>query len=88
MRQSGSDEIDRLLPYLLGSEFDAPQGRVRIDSSTHHTRLYPRIGQIDASGRFVIVAESPVGIDADPYLVHHAADEWSLHSLALGAVRV
>ena len=85
MQQSDSDEIDRLLPYLLGSEFDAPQGRVRIDPSNHHTRLYPRIGRIDSNGRFVVVAESLVGVDPDPYLVHHAADEWNLRSLALGA---
>ena len=86
MQQSNSDEIDRLLPHLLGSEFDAPQGRVRIDPGNHHTRLNPRIGRVDASGRFEVVAESPVGVDADPYLVHHAADEWNLRSLALGAV--
>ena len=88
MRQSGSDEIDRLLPCLLGSEYDAPQGRVRIDPATHHTRLYPRIGRVGADGRFVIVAESAVGVDADPYLVNHAGDEWSIHSVALGDVNV
>ena len=85
MRQSGSDEIDRLLPFLLGSEFDAPQGRVRIDPRNHHTRLYPRIGRVDASGRFEVVAESLKGVDPDPYMVNQAADEWSLQSLALGA---
>ncbi len=88
MRQSGSDEIDRLLPCLLGSEYDAPQGRVRIDPATHHTRLYPRIGRVGADGRFVIVAESAVGVDADPYLVNHAGDEWNIHSVALGDVNV
>jgi len=86
MQQSGSDEIGRLLPHLLGSEFDAPQGRVRIDPVTHHTRLYPRVGRVDEDGRFVIVAESKIGIDADPYLVHHAANEWSIRSVALGEV--
>ena len=75
MRHSGSDEIDTLLPYLLGSEFDAPQGRVRIDPSNHHTRLYPRIGRVGDDGRFAIVAESLVGVDADPYLVHHSVEE-------------
>jgi branched-chain amino acid transport system substrate-binding protein len=88
MRQSGSDEIGRLLPYLLGSEFDAPQGRVRIDPVTHHTRLHPRIGRVGDDGRFVVVAESPVGVDADPYLVNHAADEWNMRSVALGHVDV
>lgn len=86
MQQSGSDEIDRLLPHLLGTEFDAPQGRVRINPGNHHTRLYPRIGRVGDDGRFVVVAESPIGVEADPYLVNHAADEWSLHSVELGDV--
>ena len=86
MKQSGSDEIDRLLPYLLGSEFDAPQGRVRIDPATHHTRLYPRIGRVGDDGRFVVIAESRVGVDADPYLVNHSVDEWSIDSVGLGDV--
>ena len=86
MQKSGSDEIDRLLPYLLGSEFDAPQGRVRIDPSNHHTRLYPRIGCVGEDGLFAVVAESPIGVDADPYLVSHAADEWSIRGVALADV--
>ena len=85
MQQSGSDEIDRLLPHLLGSEFDAPQGRVRIDPDNHHTRLNPRLGRVGDDGRFVIVAESPVGVDADPYLVNHVADEWRAQSVEIGA---
>ena len=84
MRLSGSDQIDRLLPHLLGSEFDAPQGRVRIDPSNHHTRLYPRIARVGADGRFVVVAESSAGVEADPYLVSHVADDWRLHSDELG----
>lgn len=83
MRQSGSDEIDRLLPYLLGSEFDAPQGRVRIDPATHHTRLNPRIGRVGGDGRFAVVAESLMGIDAEPYRVNHSADEWRMQSAQL-----
>lgn len=81
MRQSGSDEIDRLLPYLLGSDFHAPQGRVRIDPTNHHTLLYPRIGRVDAAGRFQVVAESNVGVDPDPYLVNHASDDWVAHGV-------
>ena len=86
MQKSGSDEIDRLLPYMLGSEFDAPQGRVRIDPRNHHTRLYPRIGRVDASGQFEVVAESLKGAEPDPYMVNQATDEWSLQNLALEAV--
>lgn len=86
MQRSGSDELERLLPHLLGSELDAPQGRVRIDPASHHTRLYPRIGRVGDDGRFVILAESAVGVDADPYLVHQAANEWSFRNVALGDV--
>ncbi|CAN5788549.1 transporter substrate-binding domain-containing protein [soil metagenome] len=86
MRQSGSDEIDSLLPSLLGSEMSAPQGRVRIDAANHHTKLYPRIGRVGGDGQFHVVAESLEGVDPDPYMVHQAVDEWSLQSLALGEV--
>lgn len=86
MRQAGTDDLDHLLPFLLGSEFDAPQGRVRIDPSNHHTRLHPRIGRVSADGRFVVVAQAPHGVDPDPYLVNHASDEWSLRGVALGDV--
>lgn len=75
MQQAGSDEIDQLLPYLLGSEFDAPQGRVRIDPTNHHTRLYPRIGRVKTNGSFEIIAESRVGVEPEPYRVNHATDE-------------
>lgn len=75
LRQSGSDEIDRLLPFLLDSEYDAPQGRVRICAGNHHTRLYPRIGRVGADGRFEVVAEWPSGVEPDPYLVNHVSDE-------------
>lgn len=86
MQRSGSDEIDRLLPCLLGSEFEAPQGRVRIDPANHHTRLYPRIGRVGNDGRFEVVAEWRVGVDADPYLVNYAADEWLCRNAKLGAL--
>ena len=86
MRHAGTDDLDGLLPALLGSEFDAPQGRVRIDPSNHHTRLHPRIGRVAADGRFAVVAQAPHGVDPDPYLVNHASDEWSLRGVALGDV--
>lgn len=77
MRQSGSDEIDALLPALLGSEYDAPQGRVRIDPANHHTFLYPRIGRLDRTGQFAIVRESAGAVAPDPYLVTHTLGDWT-----------
>ncbi len=76
-REAGSDEHDILLPYVLGREFDAPQGRIRILPHNHHARLYPRIGRVNSEGQFTILAETPGGVEADPYLVSHSFDDWS-----------
>lgn len=84
MLASGSDGIDQLLPHLLGCEFNAPQGCVRIDPTNHHTRLYPRIGRVDEAGKFQIVYEMGCGVDADPYLVNHAIDGCGGPSMMLG----
>ena len=75
-RAAGSTEHTVLLPHVLGSEFDAPQGRVRVDPVTHHTRLFPRIGRVGANGQFTILAESAGGVDPDPYLTRHSGDDW------------
>lgn len=72
MTEGGSDEIDALLPALLGSTFDAPQGQVRIEPSNHHAYLYPRIGRVNSNGQFTIVRETKDAVYPDPYLVAHA----------------
>ena len=71
MCKSDSDAIDQLLPSLVGSEFNAPQGQVRINPINHHTYLYPRIGRISYADKFEIVQEISSGVDADPYLLKH-----------------
>ena len=76
-RCAGSDGIAELLPHILGSEFDAPQGRVKIDPSNHHTCLYPRIGRVDALGQFTIVRQAKRSVYPDPYLVAHSLGDWT-----------
>lgn len=76
-RQSASDAIGDLLPYLLGSELDAPQGRIKIDPNNHHTWLYPRIGRINADGEFAIVRQATRPVSPDPYLVTHSLGAWT-----------
>lgn len=77
MRQSGNDDIDSLLPNLLGAEFEAPQGRIRIEPSNHHACLYPRIGRANLDGQFTIVRESTCAVTPDPYLVTHSTGDWT-----------
>jgi len=84
-RQAGDDEIVNILPHVLGSEFDAPQGRVRIDPTNHHTCLYPRIGVVNSRGQFTVVREATRAVHPDPYLVTHSLGDWTttLNSLEL-----
>lgn len=77
MRQSGTDQVEALLPHLLGAEFPAPQGRVRIDPATHHTCLYPRIGRANSKGQFTIVREAKRPVHPDPYLVTYSLGDWT-----------
>lgn len=84
MRASGSDAIDLLMPHLLGSEYDAPQGRIRIDPSNHHTCLYPRIGIANSEGQFTLVRQATRAVHPDPYLVTHSLGDWTLRLGATG----
>lgn len=76
-RQSGSDGIAEIMPHILGSEFDAPQGQIKIDPTNHHTCLYPRIGRVDAQGQFTIVRQATRAVYPDPYLVTHSLGDWT-----------
>jgi branched-chain amino acid transport system substrate-binding protein len=76
-RHAGDDEISRILPHILGIEFEAPQGRVHIDPTNHHTSLYPRIGVANSKGQFTIVREATRPVQPDPYMVTHSLGDWT-----------
>lgn len=77
MRRAGSDDVEALLRVLPGSEYEAPQGRVRIDQHNHHTYLRPRIGRANALGQFEILEETQHWVRPDPYLISHSLEEWT-----------
>jgi branched-chain amino acid transport system substrate-binding protein len=81
LARSGSDDPERLLPELRDSEFDAPQGRVRIDPENNHAYLWPRIARLDKSARFQTVWNPGVRIKPDPYCVVQSLDDWSADDL-------
>ncbi len=62
-------ETDVLRPMVLGAEFEAPQGRIRINPGCSHTDLWTRIGRANCRGQFEVVWESLNPVPADPYLV-------------------
>src|SRR4051812_3043243 len=79
----GTDDPEQVLANLRDSEFDAPQGRVRIDPENNHTYLWPRIARLDRNGRFQTVWNPGVRVKPDPYCVVQSLDDWSLDELPL-----
>jgi urea ABC transporter urea binding protein len=53
---------------LPGQEFQAPQGKVKIDEKNHHTWLWARIGRANAEGQFDVVDTSKTWIRPDPWV--------------------
>ena len=64
-----SVDTDAIKAAVLGSAFDAPQGRVSVNAATSHTDVWSRIGRANCRGQFDIVHESATPVWADPYLV-------------------
>ncbi len=77
IRRVGSDDPTLLLRVLPGLEYDAPQGRVRIDEHNNHAYLHPRIGRVNPQGRFDVIGRAPERVKADPYVVSHTTPEWT-----------
>lgn len=73
---AGADEPEAVARHLSGLEFDAPQGRIRVDPDNHHTELWCRIGRINSQGRFDIVWQSETRVKPDPYFVTASYDDW------------
>ncbi|MFL5260107.1 MAG: transporter substrate-binding domain-containing protein [Hyphomicrobiales bacterium] len=71
LSEVNSMDPDVMRPVVLGSEFDAPQGRVVIDSESNHTNLWTRLGRANEWGQFDIIRESMQSVKPDPYLVTH-----------------
>ena len=71
LAEVNSMDPDVLRPVVLGSEFDAPQGRITIDGDSNHTTLWTRLGRANKAGQFDIVKESLQSVKPDPYLISH-----------------
>lgn len=77
LKKVQSDNIDLLRPAILGAEFDAPQGSIKIDPNNAHTFLWPRIGRAKDDGQFEILMQSDEPVRPDPYLISFNPEEWS-----------
>lgn len=67
--RAGTEDAASVRRAACAEGFDAPQGPVRLDETTLHACLTPRIGLSTAAARFTIVAEAAEPVAPDPYLV-------------------
>jgi ABC-type branched-subunit amino acid transport system substrate-binding protein len=69
LAQTNSIETDVIKQIVLGSDFDAPQGRISVSAATSHTNLWARVGRVDRRGQFEIMQQSALPVWADPFLL-------------------
>ncbi len=78
LQRAGTDDPEAVVSNLLGLEYDAPQGRVRVDPDNHHTELWPRVARVNSEGRFEIVWNPNLRVKPDPYFIAPTLDDWSV----------
>jgi urea transport system substrate-binding protein len=76
VQSAGSDQVRAIREAIVGREFDAPEGPVRIDPATRHAAKISRIGKILASGRFEEVYSSVRPVPPQPYPDSRTRDAW------------
>lgn len=69
LERANTMDTEILRPSILGSEIEAPQGKVSVNTLCGHTDLWTRIGRANRCGDFDLVYESQAAVKADPYLI-------------------
>lgn len=77
MERAETDEPEAVRAALGDIEFDAPQGRVRVDGSNNHAYLWPRVARLNRVGQFEIVWDSQHRVKPDPYCVGQRLESWA-----------
>lgn len=69
LEETNSMDTKQLRTFVMGAEFEAPQGSVSINPVWGHADVWTRIGRANRQGQFDIVFQSPASVKADPYLI-------------------
>ena len=67
--QAGTDDARIVRAAVANQRLLAPQGEVRIDPTTYHAWLTPRIARSTLDGQFEVLLEAGGPVAPDPYLV-------------------
>ena len=68
IEKAGTEADALIYEGLPGQEFQAPQGKVKIDEKNHHAWLWARIGKANENGQFDVVWKSEDWIRPDPWV--------------------
>lgn len=68
VEKAGSADVDKVKAAAKGLEFDAPEGKVKIDGDNQHIYKIARIGEVQPDGQFKELWNSAKPVKPDPYL--------------------
>ncbi|PLT47876.1 Urea ABC transporter, urea binding protein [Paenibacillus pasadenensis] len=72
VEKAGSTDVAAVKEAAKELEWDAPEGKVKIDGETQHLYKTVRIGEVQADGQFKEVWSSGEPVKPDPYLKTYA----------------
>ncbi|WP_183860626.1 urea ABC transporter substrate-binding protein [Pectinatus brassicae] len=68
VEKAGSTDVDKVKAAAKGLEFNAPEGKVKIEGENQHLWKTVRIGEVQADGSIKEVWSTPGPVRPDPYL--------------------
>jgi branched-chain amino acid transport system substrate-binding protein len=69
LKEANDLDPDLLRAMVLGTSFNAPQGKITVDPCSGHTDVWTRIGRANRHGGFDILDQSDTAVQADPFLI-------------------
>lgn len=71
VEKAGSTDVDKVKEAAKELEWDAPEGKVKIDGETQHIYKTVRIGEVQTDGQFKELWNSGEAVKPDPYLTSY-----------------
>ncbi|AJY74926.1 urea ABC transporter substrate-binding protein [Paenibacillus beijingensis] len=68
VEKAGSTDVEKVKEAAKELEWDAPEGKVKIDGATQHLYKTARIGEVQSDGQFKELWNSGEALKPDPYL--------------------
>lgn len=60
-------DTNKLINAFAGLEFNAPEGKIKVDEKNHHTWLHSRIAKVGDDGQFHVIVNSDKLIHPEPW---------------------